>query len=171
MFAETGLAGLTGEAGEFGVFADRGLAGLTGEFGEFGVFADRGLAGLTGVFAVFAVFAVLAVFADVAGVTASLLVSAGGTVVTAGVGTADGVLVSAGTPVSAGTGTVSMRLVGDGVGESADAAPATTAPVRASAPSAPVTIQVLRGRVFIGVPPEVGAAGCRLLSHQPQGRG
>jgi hypothetical protein len=168
VFAETGLAGLTGEAGEFGVFADRGLAGLTGEFGEFGVFADRGLAGLTGEFAV---FAVLAVFADVAGVTASLLVPAGGTVVTAGVGTADGVLVSAGTPVSAGTGTVSMRLVGDGVGESADAAPATTAPVRASAPSAPVTIQVLRGRVFIGVPPEVGAAGCRLLSHQPQGRG
>ena len=173
--AETGDAGLFGV---FAVFADTGLAGETGDTGELGVFAvlaDTGELGVLGVFAEAAgvTFVVLPLVAGAFVVAGACVVAAGALVVAAGSLVA--ALRASGSTtivVSVGTGTDSMRLValGDGVGVSADAPPAATAPVRAMAPSAPLIIHVLRGRFFISGPPGKGATGCRLLLHQPRGR-
>jgi hypothetical protein len=162
--AETGDAGLFGV---FAVFADTGLAGETGDTGELGVFAvlaDTGELGVLGVLAEAAgvTFVVLPLVAGAFVVAGACVVAAGALVVAAGSLVA--ALRASGSTtivVSVGTGTDSMRLValGDGVGVSADAPPAATAPVRAMAPSAPLIIHVLRGRVFISSPPGTGGDG------------
>jgi hypothetical protein len=136
VFADTGLAGETGDTGELGVFA---VLADTGELGVLGVFADVGLAGVTGELGVLGVFA-----ETTRSLVAALDASRSTTMV-----------------VSVGTGTDSMRLeaLGEGLRVSADAPPAATAPVRAMAPSAPLIIHVLRGRVFISSPPGTGGDG------------
>jgi hypothetical protein len=151
--ADTGLLGVLGvfaDLGELGVFGELGVLAVWGELGVFAVFTVVGVLGVLGVIAV----------RGLAGVTGegSAVAAAGFAVVAAGF--AAGLVaaeVDAGSVVVVGAvaagadpvGTVRVVVAGAVGSADADAAPATTDPVRARAPRAPVTSQAGRGSDFM----------------------